>query len=49
MFVTLSIIGGVAVFGAVGIFAGPIILVLVATLARILREEHASAQDPRAR
>jgi predicted PurR-regulated permease PerM len=49
MFIALSIVGGVAAFGAVGIFAGPVILVLVATLARILREEHASAQDLRAR
>lgn len=49
MLITLSIVGGVAAFGAVGIFAGPVILVLVATLARILREEHASAQDLRAR
>ena len=45
MLITLSIVGGVAAFGAVGIFAGPVILVLGGTLARILREEHASAQD----
>ncbi len=44
MLITLSIMGGVAAFGAVGIFAGPVVLVLVGTLVRILREEHASTQ-----
>jgi predicted PurR-regulated permease PerM len=47
--ITLSIMGGVAAFGAVGIFAGPVILVLAVTLVRILREEHASAQELGAR
>jgi predicted PurR-regulated permease PerM len=44
MLVMLSIMGGVVAFGAVGIFAGPVVLVLVGTLTRILREEHALAR-----
>jgi predicted PurR-regulated permease PerM len=44
MLVMLSIMGGVVAFGAVGIFAGPVVVVLVGTLVRILREEHALAQ-----
>ena len=46
--ITLSIMGGVVAFGAVGIFAGPVVLVLVATLIRILREEHATTHESRA-
>lgn len=44
MLVMLSIMGGVIAFGAVGIFAGPVVLVVVGTLVRILREEHALAR-----
>ena len=47
MLITLSTMGGVAAFGAVGIFAGPVVLVLVAALARILREEHTSSFELR--
>jgi predicted PurR-regulated permease PerM len=47
MLVMLSIMGGVAAFGAVGIFAGPVVLVLVGTLVRILREEHAITRQVR--
>jgi len=42
MLITLSTMGGVVAFGAVGLFAGPVVLVLLATLVRILREEHTS-------
>jgi predicted PurR-regulated permease PerM len=44
MLVMLSIMGGIVAFGAVGIFAGPVVLVLVGTLVRILREEHTLAR-----
>ena len=49
MLIMLSIMGGVAAFGAVGIFVGPVLLVLVEMLVRILREEHATAQESRTR
>lgn len=49
MLVMLSIMGGIVVFGGVGIFVGPVVLVLLGTLVRILREEHATAQDSPAR
>lgn len=42
MVIMLSIMGGLVAFGAVGIFVGPVVLVLVGTLVRILREEHAN-------
>jgi predicted PurR-regulated permease PerM len=47
MLIMLSIMGGVAAFGAVGIFVGPVLLVLVGTLVRIPREEHAMARESR--
>jgi len=40
MLITLSTMGGVVAFGAVGLFAGPVVVVLLATLIHILREEH---------
>jgi predicted PurR-regulated permease PerM len=49
MLVMLSIMGGVVAFGGVGIFVGPVLLVVVGTLVRILREEHASALESRIR
>jgi len=49
MLIMLSIMGGVAAFGAVGIFVGPVLLVLIGTLVRILREEHAMARESRIR
>jgi predicted PurR-regulated permease PerM len=45
LFVTLSIMGGVVAFSWVGIFVGPVVMVLFSTLIRILREEHADLQD----
>jgi len=49
MLIMLSIMGGVVTFGAVGIFVGPVVLVLVGTLTRILREEHATVCESRLR
>lgn len=49
LLVMLSIMGGVVAFGAVGIFVGPVVLVFVGTLVRILREEHASVCKSRLR
>ena len=49
MLVMLSIMGGVAAFGGVGMFVGPVLMVVVGTLVRILREEHASALESRIR
>lgn len=45
MLVMLSVMGGVAAFSAVGIFVGPVVLVLAGTLIRILREEHATSRN----
>lgn len=45
--ITLSFMGGLTAFGAVGLFVGPVVLALVAALVRILREEHASVQESR--
>ncbi len=45
LFVTLSIMGGVVAFSWVGIFVGPVVMVLFSTLIRILREEHADLRD----
>lgn len=47
MLIMLSIMGGVVAFGAVGIFVGPVVLVLVGALVRILREEHATVCESR--
>jgi predicted PurR-regulated permease PerM len=47
MLIMLSIMGGVVAFGVIGIFVGPVVLVLVGTLVRILREEHATTQASR--
>ena len=49
MLITISIMGGVVAFGPIGIFAGPVVLVLAVTLARILREEHSTAEAVRIR
>jgi predicted PurR-regulated permease PerM len=49
MLIMLSIMGGLVTFGAVGIFVGPVVLVLVGTLVRILREEHATVHESRLR
>ena len=45
MLISLSIMGGVVTFGPIGIFAGPVLLVLLAALIRILREEHTARQE----
>jgi len=42
--ISLSIMGGVVTFGPIGIFAGPVLLVLLAALVRVLREEHTVLQ-----
>jgi len=42
LLISVSTAGGLVTFGPIGIFVGPVILVLAATLIRILREEHAS-------
>jgi predicted PurR-regulated permease PerM len=47
MLIMLSIMGAVVAFGPIGIFVGPVVLVLVGTLVRILREEHATARELR--
>lgn len=44
LLVTLSLMGGLAVFGPIGFFVGPVCVVVLASLLRILREEHASAR-----
>jgi predicted PurR-regulated permease PerM len=46
MLISLSILGGVVTFGPIGIFAGPVLLVLLAALIRILREERTVPRDP---
>jgi predicted PurR-regulated permease PerM len=43
--ISLSIMGGVVTFGPIGIFAGPVLLVVLAALVRILREEHTVRQE----
>ena len=45
--ITLSLMGGLAVFGPIGFFVGPVSVVVLASLLRILREEHAAAQAAR--
>ena len=49
LLITLSLMGGVAVFGAIGFFVGPVVVVLLGSLIRILREEHASVREPKSR
>jgi predicted PurR-regulated permease PerM len=48
-FITLSIMGGLAQFGPIGIFVGPVVIVVIARLIRILREEHATVYESRRR
>jgi predicted PurR-regulated permease PerM len=45
MLITLSMIGGVVAFGGIGLFAGPVVLVIFATLVNILRDEHAGMRQ----
>ena len=47
LLITLSLMGGLAVFGPIGFFVGPVVLVVFASLIRILREEHASVRAAR--
>jgi predicted PurR-regulated permease PerM len=49
LLITLSLLGGLAVFGAIGFLVAPVVLALVAALLRILREEHASVNESRNR
>jgi predicted PurR-regulated permease PerM len=45
--IQLSLMGGLAVFGPIGIFVGPVSVVVFASLLRMLREEHASIRAMR--
>ena len=45
LLISFSIMGGVVTFGPIGIFAGPVLLVLLAALIRILREERTTLQE----
>ena len=47
LLITLSLMGGLAVFGPIGFFVGPVVVVVFASLIRILREEHATAREAR--
>jgi predicted PurR-regulated permease PerM len=47
LLITLSLMGGLAVFGPIGFFVGPVTIVVLASLLRILREEHAAARQAR--
>jgi predicted PurR-regulated permease PerM len=49
LLITLALMGGVSVFGPIGFFAGPVVVVLLVSLIRILREEHASVYESRQR
>jgi predicted PurR-regulated permease PerM len=42
LLISLSLMGGLAVFGPIGFFVGPVSLVVMGSLLRILREEHAT-------
>ena len=44
LLITLSLMGGLAVFGPIGFFVGPVAVVVLASLLRILREEHAAVR-----
>lgn len=47
LLITLSLMGGLAVFGPIGFFVGPVVVVVFASLLRMLREEHASVRAAR--
>jgi predicted PurR-regulated permease PerM len=47
LLITLSLMGGLAVFGPIGFFVGPVTVVVFASLIRILREEHAAVRTAR--
>ena len=47
LLVTLSLMGGLAVFGPIGFFVGPVSVVVLGALMRILREEHSTVRDAR--
>ena len=47
LIITLSLMGGLAVFGPIGFFVGPVTVVVLASLLRILREEHAALRQAR--
>lgn len=47
LLITLSLMGGLAVFGPIGFFVGPVVIVVFASLIRMLREEHATARAMR--
>jgi predicted PurR-regulated permease PerM len=47
LLITLSLMGGLAVFGPIGFFVGPVVVVVFASLIRMLREEHGSVRAAR--
>jgi predicted PurR-regulated permease PerM len=47
LLITLSLMGGLAVFGPIGFFVGPVVVVVFASLIRILKEEHANVRAAR--
>jgi predicted PurR-regulated permease PerM len=47
LLITLSLMGGLAVFGPIGFFVGPVVVVVFASLIRILKEEHANVRGVR--
>lgn len=47
LLVLLSMFGGLRVFGAIGIIAGPVVLSLAVTLSRMVREEYGSLREAR--
>jgi predicted PurR-regulated permease PerM len=47
LLITLSLMGGLAVFGPIGFFVGPVSVIVLASLLRILREEHATVRSVR--
>lgn len=47
LLILLSMFGGLRVFGALGIIAGPVVLALVTVLLRMVREEYGSLREAR--
>ncbi len=47
LLITVSLMGGLVVFGPIGFFVGPVSMVVLGSLLRILREEHATVRGMR--
>jgi len=47
LLITLLLMGGLAAFGPIGFFVGPVSRVVLASLLRFLREEHATVRGAR--